>query len=207
MRKVALVLALKVGALGMGALGTGVVLSAPASADTKVEIKTKTYNIAGRTGEALVAAMDRKGPRQGFTTRAIAQTKYTVGWEFEWETGNGSCRLAKADGLLNMTYTYPKISNDISPDLQRRWTKFFSGVQTHEEHHGRLAQQMMRAAEKSVTGLSNRDDPTCKRTLAAAQRKISAVYAKYEAQQVQFDKVEHHEGGNVHHLISGLVGG
>ncbi|MBE7158727.1 MAG: DUF922 domain-containing protein, partial [Rhodospirillales bacterium] len=104
------------------ALGASVVVFAPALADTKVEVKTKTYNISGRTGEALVAAMDRKGPRQGFTARAIAQTKYTVGWEFEWETQNGACRLAKADGLLNMTYTYPKISNDVSPDLQRRWT-------------------------------------------------------------------------------------
>ncbi|MCO6048665.1 DUF922 domain-containing protein [Mesorhizobium sp. RP14(2022)] len=187
------------------ALGAGVVLAAPAQADTKVETKTKTYSISGKTGEALVAAMDRKGPRQGFTTRAIAQTKYTVGWKFEWETRNGSCRLAKADGLLNMTYTYPKIANDVSPDLQRRWSKFFSGVKTHEEHHGALAQQMMRTAEKSLIGLSSRDDPKCKKTLAAAQRKISAVYAKYEAQQVRFDKVEHREGGNVHHLIGGLV--
>ncbi|MBE7183674.1 MAG: DUF922 domain-containing protein [Methylobacterium mesophilicum] len=187
------------------ALGVGFAVSGQALAGTKVDATTKTYNISGRTGAELVAAMDRKGPRQGFTTRAIAQTKYTVGWDFEWEVDNGSCRLSNADGLLNMTYTFPKIGNSVSPDLQRRWTKFFSGVETHEQRHGRLAQQMMRTAEKSVTGISSRNDSDCRRTLAAAKRKIATVYAKYEAQQVQFDKVEHREGGNVQRLISGLV--
>src|SRR4051812_27734569 len=46
----------------------------PASADTTFLVKTRTYAVTGTTGSALVEAMDRKGPRQGLMTRAVAQT-------------------------------------------------------------------------------------------------------------------------------------
>ena len=50
----------------------------------KVTEKTGSYAVAGRSGAALLGAMDRRGPKHGFLTRAIAQTRYAISWTIEW---------------------------------------------------------------------------------------------------------------------------
>lgn len=183
-------------------------LCAPAAlAGTKVLVKTRTYNIAGTTGAALIEAMDRSGPKHGFMTHAIAQTGYSVGdWTFDAHQENGVCRLRQANGTLNLFYTYPKLVSAPSPALQKRWKRFFAGVRAHEETHGRIARQMMRATEKSVRGLTVADDPHCFDARREAKRRINAIYAEYEAKQIAFDAHEHRDGGPVEHLIRAFVG-
>ncbi len=177
-----------------------------AAAKTKLTVKTKTYSISGNTGLALIGAMDRKGPRHGFTTRAIAQTGYAVGWEFTWERSGTACRLAAANGTLDMTYTFPKATGPMPPALQRRWDRFMAGVRKHEETHGATARAMVAAAEKSITGLRSPRDPSCRSVVAQVKRRIDATYAEYEARQVAFDKREHRSGGNVEKLLIALGG-
>ncbi|MEP6566062.1 MAG: DUF922 domain-containing protein [Mesorhizobium sp.] len=181
--------------------------SAPAaSAGTKVLVKTRTYDITGTTGAGLVVAMDRKGPKHGFTTRAIAQTAYTEDWDLDVGQSNGVCQLRQANGTLNLTYTFPHVASTATPALQRRWDRFFVGVRAHEETHGRIAKEMMRVTEKSVRGLKFAGDPFCNRTRSEARRRIAAIYAQYEAKQIAFDAREHRDGGHVEHLINALVG-
>lgn len=192
------------------AFATAACVALPAGgalAQAKVSITTKYYDVAGRSGVALIKAMDKKGPRHGFMTRAIAQTSYTVGWEFTWSREGKSCRLAEADGTLDMTYTYPNAGEGIDPGLQKRWKRFMAGVRKHEEQHGRLAREMVAVAERSVKNVKFGQDPRCNRAQAEAKRRIATVYAKYEARQIAFDKREHSEGGNVEHLLYGLMKG
>ena len=145
--------------------------------------------------------MDRLGPKHGFLTHAIAQTSYTVAWDIDWKEQAGSCRVANAAATLTINYTYPQVQRPMSPDLQRRWNRFMAGVRKHEETHGRLARQMVDAAEKSVSGLSYEDDRRCRKTQAELKKRIATAYAKYEARQIAFDEVEHAEGGNVEGLV------
>ena len=162
-----------------------------------VKAKTGTYSISGKDGNALLDAMDRRGPKHGFLTRAIAQTSYTVSWDVDWKEKAGACRVANAAATLSITYTYPQVKGTMSPDLQRRWVRFIAGVRKHEETHGRLARQMVGAAEKSLSGISYDNDPRCRKTQAELKKRIALTYAKYEARQIEFDRVEHAEGGNV----------
>lgn len=181
--------------------------AASASADTKVLIKTRTYNITGTTGAALVEAMDRKGPkRHGFTTHAIALTAYTVNWDLDVSRDGDVCRLRQANGTLDLTYTLPHLASAATPALQKRWKRFFAGVRTHEHTHGRIARTMMRATEKSITGLEFADNWFCSKTHREARRRIKAVYAEYEAKQNAFDAREHRDGGHVEHLVGALLG-
>ena len=90
----------------------------------------------------------------------------------------------------------------MSPDLKRRWNRFMAGVRKHEETHGRLARQMVDAAEKSVSACPHDDDRRCRKTQAELKKRIAMAYAKYEARQIAFDEVEHAEGGNVEGLVS-----
>lgn len=186
------------------ALGAAVV---PALAGVKVKERTSTYGIAGRSGEDLIAAMDRKGPRHGFLTRAIAQTRYSVGWTIEWGETRTACRVKRADGELSITYFYPKVTSPMSADLGRRWTRFMSGVRRHEQMHGTMARQMAKAVERSISGLTIRDDPGCVKARREAKRRMSAVYADYEARQVAYDAREHRTGGPVEKLITALEAG
>ncbi|TIS93116.1 MAG: DUF922 domain-containing protein [Mesorhizobium sp.] len=188
------------------AIGALCGVASAASAGTKVLVKTRTYDITGTTGAALIEAMDRKGPKHGFMTHAIAQTGYTSDWDFDTSQDNGVCRLRQANGTINLFYIYPHAASATTPALQKRWKRFFAGVRAHEETHGRIAREMMRASERSVRGLQFADDPRCNKTRREAWRRIGATYAAYEAKQNAFDARQHSAGGHVEHLIAALVG-
>lgn len=176
-----------------------------ALADVQVRVKKINYDISGKTGVALLQSMDRRGPRHGLLTRAIAQTGYTVSWEIEWDTRGDVCRVKNATAKLAITYTFPRVVNDVPPDLKRRWVRFMQGVQKHEERHGTIARQMVNAAERAVSGLSMANDPRCRKSQAEVKRRVDAIYAEYEARQIRYDVKEHGAGGNVDKLVTALV--
>jgi predicted secreted Zn-dependent protease len=178
----------------------------PASAGVSVDIRMAQYDVVGRTGAELLDAMDRRGPKHGFLTRAIAQTRYSVGWDIVWVQKNDTCRVKQANARLAMTYTYPILRGDVPPDLRKRWVRFMKGVVKHEETHGAIARQMVSAAQSSVAGVAFANDPGCRQAKAEAKRRVDAIYAKFEARQVIFDTREHSEGGNVEALVTALRG-
>jgi len=180
----------------------GVCLAGSAAASVEVKVKTTSYSISGKNGKALLRAMNRKGPRYGFTTRFWAPTAYTAAWRFDWQKRSGACRIADAWAVVTITYTYPEVSHPMSADLRHRWNRFMAGVRRHEETHGRMGRAMVAAAERQLKGLSYRNDPGCRKTRAEAQRRIASTYAIYEARQVEFDRAEHAKGGNVDRLMS-----
>ncbi len=185
--------------------GVCVGLAGEAFAGVKVSEKTRSYDIAGKSGAALLDAMDRRGPKHGFLTRAIAQTRYTVSWTIEWGETRAACRVKSIDGDLAITYTYPRVAEKLSPDMTRRWDKFLSGVRKHEKTHGDLARQMAAAVEKSVAKLTISNDPGCRKSRSEVKRRMAAIYADYEARQIRFDAKEHREGGRVEGLIGALA--
>lgn len=194
--------------MGLGIwLAAAVCLAATAaSADVKVKTKVVNYTISGKTGDALLDQMDRRGPKHGFLTRAIAQTGYSVDWAVDWREKAGACRVANVEATLSITYNYPKIAGSLPPDVARRWARFMTGVRKHEETHGRIARQMLTAAEKSVAGLSTRNDRGCRKTQAEVKKRVERIYAEYEARQRTFDRIEHSDGGNVEKLVLRLAG-
>ena len=156
-------------------LGLGVVPTAAGQTTASVSIKAKTvtYSISGKDGDALLEAMDRRGPKHGFLTRAIAQTRYVVSWDIDWQERDGGCRIANAAAGLSITYTYPAVTSRMSPALQRRWTRFMAGVHRHEETHGRIARQMVNAAEKSISAIGYKNDRSCRKTQAELKKRIA----------------------------------
>ena len=179
--------------------------SGQASAKVKVVEKTGHYQINGNTGLALLQAMDRHGPRHGFLTRAIAQTKYSVVWNIEFAETAKVCRVKRVNGELAVTYTFPRPAENLSPDMKRRWRAFVAGVRKHERAHGTMAAQMARAAEKSMRTVTVPNDRGCRKTRREAKRRMTEIYAAYKKKQVRFDAREHREGGPVERLIDRLV--
>ncbi len=185
--------------------GLACAVAHPAMAGVKTSVKTETYAVTGDTGEALLRAMDRNGPRHGLLARAMAQTRYKVDWKFEWLTSAGGCRLKAAHGALSITYRYPALAKRVSPALDRRWKTFMSGVRKHEEMHGRIAGQMMAATHKSISGTTTANDRRCVKAQRKVERAIDRVYGDYEARQARFDEKEHRNGGAVDSLLAKLT--
>lgn len=180
-------------------------VAGPVLADIKVNTKTTSYPIVGRNGYDLLKQMDRKGPKHGFLTRAIAQTRYAVRWNIAWKSDGRGCRVENAAAVLDVTYSYPRVASKMNPALGKRWNTFLRGVKKHEEMHGAIARRMVTAAEKSIANISFRHDSDCRTARAEVKRRVSAVYAKYEAEQIAFDAREHRDGGNVARLVERLV--
>ncbi|WP_217576028.1 DUF922 domain-containing protein [Mesorhizobium sp. GbtcB19] len=183
----------------------GALCAPQASAGSRIQVETRTYDVSGDTGAALIVAINRKGPKRGFMTHAIAQTSYVASWDLVVLQDKGSCRVRQANGTMSMLYTFPRVVSPMTPALRKRWSRFFAGVRAHEETHGRVARQMMRAAELSVAGLRIANDSSCNKARREARRRIEAVYAQYEAKQIAFDASEHRQGGHVEHLVMALI--
>jgi predicted secreted Zn-dependent protease len=178
---------------------------ASAEAAVKVTVKKASYVIRGKTGSDLLDAMDRHGPKHGLLTRAIAQTRYSVGWSLGWKQDHGGCRVEKSDATLAITYTYPAVEGGVPPALRKRWATFMKGVARHEETHGAIASEMVKAAERAVSRIAIRSDPNCSKARAETKRRADSIYAQYERRQMLFDTKEHGDGGTVEKLILGLA--
>lgn len=188
------------------ALAAGAILCATGIAGAaSISTTTKTYAISGKTGAGLLLSMNKRGPKHGFLTRAIAQTQYQIEWDVKLGVQNGACTVTRARPRMAMSYTYPQPSENLTPDLRRRWNRFMVGVRAHEQQHGRYATQMVNAAERSVRGVRVPNDPNCRKASALIKKRVANIYEDYEAKQIVFDKREHRENGNIHRLIQRLM--
>lgn len=177
-----------------------------ADAGVKVTTTVSTYAIEGNTGAALLAAMDRNGPKQAFLARSIAQTLYTMDWSLDLVQSGGTCRLRNAQAHLLVSYTFPAVTHTLPDALDKRWRAFMVGTRKHEQTHGRLAREMVGAAEKAIRTIRIANDTNCVKAKREAKRRIASVYAAYERRQLAFDATEHSAGGKVEKLIDALVG-
>ncbi|MEX0345008.1 MAG: DUF922 domain-containing protein [Rhizobiaceae bacterium] len=176
-----------------------------ASARPKVTVKTKYYDVRGKTGAEVLRQINRKGPRHGFLVRAIAQTQYTLSYGFESVQNEKDCRITKAEVKMDIVYVYPKLRGKVSRKLNNRWKRFLRGVRVHEEVHGKLAKQMASATEKALLATRVKGKRGCRKVRHIAKRNVDKVFKRYERKQVAFDKKEHRKKGNVENLVAALV--
>ncbi len=192
--------------LGFALCAVICLLGAQAEAGVRTVAKVQTYRVTGDSGAALMRAMERNGPSQGFLARAIAQTRYSVAWELGWAVSDKRCRLKSADVTLSVNYRFPQLVGKAPPALRSRWARFMVGVRKHEETHGRIARQMVTSARTAALGLSVDNDPYCRKAKHQVGSIVRAVYNQYEKRQQRFDTLEHRPGGPVDRLVDALIG-
>lgn len=180
-------------------------VAATVHARPKVTVKTKHYDVRGKTGAEVLRQINRKGPRHGFLVRAIAQTQYTLSYGFETVQSAKDCRIRKVRVKMDIVYVYPRLKGKVSKNLNRRWKRFLNGVRVHEEVHGKLAKQMAAATEKTLLATRVKGKRGCRKIKRVAKRNADKVFKKYERMQVTFDKKEHRDKGNVERLVVALV--
>jgi predicted secreted Zn-dependent protease len=178
----------------------------PALAKPKVTVQITYYTVHGTSGRKLLEQLNRRGPKQGWWARSIAQTRYTTSWGAEWAYSNGYCRVESAPVHLTLTLEFPKLAGGASRELQRRWAQFMVEVKKHENHHAELARQMAAAMEKEALKTRIKGDKYCRRMESTLKRNVVAVMNAYEDRQYAFDEQEHKTGGHVDQMVAKLVG-
>lgn len=189
------------------AVGLAVLVSAsPAVARPRIVEKTEYYDIRGATGFALLQEMNRKGPRHGFLTKAIAQTRYTSAAHATMVHRNGICRAEESVVNLDITYIYPRPVQKLPRALERRWRGFMADNLRHEREHGRIARAMAVELDRHQRRFALKDGLSCNRAKAQLRREMKAIVDRHERAQIAFDEREHRDGGAVEKSILLLVG-
>ncbi|SMH43038.1 DUF922 domain-containing protein [Mesorhizobium australicum] len=171
-----------------------------------VTVKTKYYDIKGKTGLELFYDMNRKGPRHGFLTKAIAQTQFKTSLKGDFVHSNGVCRTKGAGMTMQITYVYPRPVDKLPSALARRWKKFQATNVTHEEMHGRLAKKMVGDVNRTLRGFRMADGQSCRKANAKLMKELDRIVIAYNKSQVDFDKREHRDGGPVEKSVLALIG-
>lgn len=189
----------------------GIVVGAALMASTlavraDVTVKTKYYDIKGKTGLELFYDMNRKGPRHGFLTKAIAQTQFKTDIKGDLAYSNGVCHARGAKMVMEITYVYPRPVDKLPPALSRRWKRFQATNVAHEEMHGRLAKKMVGDVNRTLRGFRMADGQSCRAANAKLMKELDRIVVAYNKSQVDFDKREHRDGGPVEKSVLALIG-
>lgn len=170
-----------------------------------ITVKVTYYEITGETPRDMFLSMVKHGPKDGFRSRAIAQTQYHTDWSTTLSYTKGVCRVVRAEPRATITYIYPRRPAGMSPSVSGRWDRFMAGIVRHERQHGRYVREMLGEAKKSILGLKINGDEDCRRTRAEMKRRVSRIHDLYEAKQRAFDVREHRDGAKIDKLIKAFV--
>jgi predicted secreted Zn-dependent protease len=178
----------------------------PAGADWQPVERIEHYPVSGTTGIELYSSIGENGPQVGIG-RAIAYTDFELLWSRDYVPGDGTCTLASARPSLVITYKLPKPSAPLPPAMQALWDRFIDGVTAHEKVHGEIIIDMTRQIEAASVGLTAPSGPDCNGVREVLQGHLARISAERQRRNVEFDRDELSEGGNVHQLILALVNG
>lgn len=166
----------------------------------------KTYAITGTSGAQLYDAIGERGPLLGPKVRAIAHTDFKLTWTRKYEPQpDGACMITVNIPKLIITYTLPKPVRQLPAQTRRSWQKFITGVEAHERVHGGYIKDMVKEIEAMSVGFSVPDDPKCSKIRVELTKRLGEISKKERQRNVDFDKVEFSDGGNLQQLVLKLV--
>jgi len=181
-------------------------LATAVPANAKTTETTKYYNVTGKTGMELFRDMNRRGPKHGFLTKAIAQTQFKPDVRGQIVFQDGICRTKNARYAMQITYVYPKVTGKLDPRLAARWRTFLAAVVRHEQAHGRLGRKLVDDINRTMRNFKMADRQSCRKADAALTKQVNAMVVAYNKSQRDFDKREHRPGGPVEKSTMALIG-
>ena len=105
------------------------------------------------------------------------------------------CVLAEVRPFLTITYTLPKPSAKLPPDVAARWRVFIEGMRAHEAVHGQYVVEMAQEIYDATLGFRQPGDPGCKTIRQAIQVPLKAAFDRYKARNRNFEQTEMSAGG------------
>ena len=122
-----------------------------ARAEPKITVAEEFYDISGATLADLRAMMLKEGPKTTKGKRFNAMTRWTLRWEAEYKTVEGTCRF---DGLvvsLGITYHLPRLQYGGAQMVA--FERFYNALRTHELGHGDISREGAGVLEREMLQL------------------------------------------------------
>ena len=177
-----------------------------AHAEWKPVETIKTYAIAGTSGAELYDSIGERGPLLGPKVRAIAHTDFKLTWTRKYEPQpDGACTITVNIPKVIITYTLPKPTGQLPAQTRRSWQKFIAGVEAHERVHGGYIKDMVKEIGAVSVGFSVPDDPKCSKIRVELTKRLGEISKRERQRNVDFDKAEFSDGGNLQQLVLKLV--
>jgi predicted secreted Zn-dependent protease len=144
------------------------------------------YDVSGETAGDLYAAMHEGGPDVN-GDRAFAATIALPSQSGRLEQGS-ACRVRDYHYDLAFTIRLPRLSTeDLAPDLAKRWTNFTAFLKRHEETHRSLWIACTKDVESKVSALSA---PSCPEVDALAAKVVEDAETACRRAHQAFDAAE-----------------
>lgn len=162
--------------------------------------KVDHYKVSGTSPMALYQSVGERGPKLSLG-RVIAHTTFKLTWQRDYQQQGSACVLASAKPKLIITYTLPKPTQKLPPEVAAKWEAFYNGIVEHEKLHGQFMQDLTQQIQDVSIGLRDENDPGCKKVRAALQAQLKPISDAHVARHSEYDQVEMSPGGAVHQLI------
>ena len=110
-------------------------------AEVRVDEQVELYTVDGKDLSAVIAEMNRAGPKSDDGLRRWGITRYRLGWQFQHRREETGCRAKSLTVELRLDTVLPswRQRDQATPDQQANWAVLSRALATHEEGHGRIA--------------------------------------------------------------------
>lgn len=163
---------------------------APAGATNLV--KTYSYfSVNGRTLDDIEKQLTKNGPEVKSTgSRHPGATQMAFTTRVSYAQTANSCRIANAQVTLKVKVILPewRRPRKADPEVRLFWDTLSADIKRHEERHVEIAKNHARELEDALK--ATYPQKTCEAAKAKAAEISTAILAKHDLAQVQFDRVE-----------------
>jgi predicted secreted Zn-dependent protease len=138
----------------------------------------------------VLASLRQRGPHDGDGTWA-ASTSWTFTWAYRPILTDG-CRVGSATVDLQLTFTYPRWdgADGAAPAVADAWTQYLTNVETHEQGHGRIAQNAASDLAQALVAVPTQ--ASCDDLAGVVNTTARDQLAQHTRAQVAYDRETQH---------------
>ena len=176
------------------ALCFSIIVSNPAIAKNSpiISIKTHYYDIQDSSSTQLRSQLNQLGivdPNTG--DRFDAYTRWQVRWSYNYLPIGNQCQITNPKVNIDVTFTMPRWNNsaNASVELKKRWNRYITALQTHEDGHKNHG---INAGKDVLQTLTNLITPSCQQISNVANQKGQEVIKQYNLKDIEYDRLTNH---------------
>ncbi|OHV88342.1 DUF922 domain-containing Zn-dependent protease [Mesorhizobium sp. ORS 3428] len=155
-------------------------------------VKTYSYfSVSGRTLDDIAAQLSKYGPEVKSTgSRHPGATQMAFTTRVSYAQTPSSCRIANAQVTVKVKVILPewRRPRKADPGVRLFWDTLSADIKRHEERHVEIAKNHASELEDALK--ATYPQKTCEAAKAKAAEISTAILAKHDRAQMQFDRVE-----------------
>lgn len=159
----------------------------PCAAEIIVTERDAYFTISGRTQSELLRSIQANSPRRGKKNFALAQMRPKISYSIERAKHGDRCGVDSITIHLDITYLYPRPSNELNKRTKDWFDDFSEELIEHEQTHGIIAKRFADKIEREVNGMN---DLNCSTMTQVVHDRVNYLIRKMNDKQDEYDRLE-----------------